>query len=259
MRDALIQRLIRQAVLLALLSVLSGAFLTSETMSAGPLAPPGLHRVSGAVTLILVLVIVCGVFSSPSLRRLRALAAGCFALCLAAGATFAVPAVHALVSQVVVAALICLAVLTAPWRDDAVQQLKPARHSRLRVLSLLTVLALLLQVVLGVGYRHKLLGLAPHVAGALLSAGAVLVLSLYIMQTFPAYRGLRSAASIAAAVTVVQFLLGAVAFVMWLLGADTRLPAVLAVVAHVFTGALMLAAATLLAIQIGRRVSADGA
>jgi len=241
-----------------MVSLLSGAFQFSETRSGGPLAPRGLHQVAGAGTVFLLLWILCTVFSTPALRRLRGLAAGALFLCAIACFTFALPMLHAFVAQMLFATLACFALFTSPYWETPAEPLDKTSWESLPALAGVTPILVACQVFLGVAYRHRVLGVMPHLAGALLVSLAILGISLYLLQNFPEHRALHAAAVAAVTITGIQVGLGMVALMMALVGADTTLVAVLAVVAHVFTGALMLGASLLLAIQLRRSASATG-
>lgn len=114
----------------------------------------------------------------------------------------------------------------------------------------------LLQIVLGAAYRHKALGVMPHMAGAILVAGLLLVVCTLILQRFPAPSQLRTAAGHLLGAVLLQVSLGIAVFVMRVLDMESNVAFLPAVVAHITVGSLTLAAATLVAMSY-RRASAE--
>ena len=252
MRRPLVHTLTRSAVRVALLSILTGAFQMSEMISAGPLAAPGLHIFTGGATVILLLVILCAVHSSADLRWARLPAIGVFFLAVVTGASFRLPMLHAGAAPVFCTATLCLALRLAPTWDNSAEPFDCTRWPRLPGLVRVTLALVALQVFLGVAYRHRAIGVMPHLAVAMLVTLAVLGLGVFILQSLPDHRAMHSAAATALTVTLIQVALGAAVFVMALVDEGTSLIAVLFIAGHVLTGSLMLAASALLAIHVGR-------
>jgi hypothetical protein len=251
-----IHRLAAKAVYLALLAILTGAFVTSQNISSGPPAPPGVHPLAGGATVFLLALILCCVFSSPSCRRLRGLITGTFVLGLATAASFGLPLLHACLAQVFFAAVVCLALRASISPENGTQPFGARRWPAIPRLAGVTLVLVMLQVFLGAAYRHKALSVMPHLGGALLATLAVLGLSAFVLQSLPDHPVLRSAAVTTLTITLIQVTLGMAVFLMMLLDADTTLAAVISVVAHVLSGALMLGASAVLAIQIRRSAAA---
>jgi hypothetical protein len=108
----------------------------------------------------------------------------------------------------------------------------------------------LLQIILGAAYRHKAIGVMPHMAGAMLVAGLLLVVCTMVLQRFPQSAPLRNTAGALLAIVLLQVSLGIAVFVMRLLDVETT-PAFLPLaVTHVTVASLVLAATTALAIRL---------
>jgi heme A synthase len=109
-----------------------------------------------------------------------------------------------------------------------------------------------IQVVLGAAYRHGVLGVLLHLLNALAVAIVVLLVSMRVARQFSNEPSLRVPAVALAIVTGVQVLLGFADFTLLLIGSEGAALLLLSV-AHVTTGAVTLAAASLLSVQVRRR------
>lgn len=125
-----------------------------------------------------------------------------------------------------------------------------AQSSALRLnRALLLPVVVIGQIALGAAYRHKAIGVMPHLVGALLTAGLVLVVCMIVLQRPAQSAPMRSAAVTALGIVLLQVSLGIAVFVMRLLDADTSPAFGPLAAAHVTVGALTLAAATVLALR----------
>jgi len=135
-----------------------------------------------------------------------------------------------------------------------------AEHSSpsLRTLSLLCVLSILVQLMLGAAFRHSGIKLLPH----LFSAAVVTVLLIWTASRALTNHSLPTAvrrpANALLGLLIVQLCLGLAAYltrVQW--GADAvqpQLAMVLSTVSHVIVGALLLATSVVLAIEVRRHI-----
>lgn len=259
MRRPLIHQLAILAAVLALLSIATGAFVTSQNLPEGEhfsLVSPGLHRLAGEMAVVMLLVVAGGIFSSAILQRLRAFAGIAVALGAAAGFTYGMPVLHAFVAQLLFASLACLVLFTSASWEKGPETFEAKRWPKLVPLASTTPLLVMLQVSLGAAYRHKVFGVMPHMGGAMLVALAVLGICVFVMQNLPENRTLGRASALALTVTLIQVTLGVAVFVMGLLDVDNTLAAIISAAAHVSTGALTLAASCILALQIRRCAAA---
>jgi len=111
-------------------------------------------------------------------------------------------------------------------------------------------LLVLCQIVLGAAYRHKAIGVMPHLAGAMIAAGFLLVVATLILQRPGQGASAEKAAGALVAIALLQVSLGIVVFVMRMLDADTSAAFTPLAAAHVAVGALTLAASTVLAMRV---------
>lgn len=149
--------------------------------------------------------------------------------------------VHACIAPVFFTA--CVA--TAQWQPVSF------RASPFTVLVVKSAPALVLcQIVLGAAYRHKAIGVMPHMAGALMVAGLLLAIGTVILQRASQPPLLRTAAGALLGIVLLQVSLGITVFVMRLLDVDT-VPAFRPLAAaHITVGALTLAASTVPALRV---------
>jgi cytochrome c oxidase assembly protein subunit 15 len=152
---------------------------------------------------------------------------------------------HACLGQIFFAVMVAIAVLanTPPQEADPAQPYEAA--AKLRRLALLTAAFIFLQLLAGATLRHTGRGLHVHLAGAVVVAVHVVLLGRRVIREIDFSEWIRRPAWVALSLTGVQVLLG---FHAWLL------PAVGITVAHVGTGALLLASAVVIAIQSYRKV-----
>jgi cytochrome c oxidase assembly protein subunit 15 len=157
-------------------------------------------------------------------------------------ALIAVP--HALVAQSFFAVAVSIAVFTSrSWL--APRQVKPDGKSLpLRALTGTTVLAVLIQLVLGAGFRHQAFGIAPHIVGAVVVAVLITMTVSTVVRRQKDDGYLARPAKLAIAFLIVQVGLGIGAYVARLASAGDPQPLepmISLTVAHLVVGALTLA------------------
>ncbi|HSW50781.1 MAG TPA: hypothetical protein VLH09_11430 [Bryobacteraceae bacterium] len=146
---------------------------------------------------------------------------------------------------------------TSPaWRGQTLA-LEDTGFPPLRVLAAAVPVAVLAQAALGAAYRHGALGLMPHVAGALLVTGLILVVSMIILTQFGQQPVLAKPAKRLLVIALHQVVLGVLAYVLRIItdgaGRSGWLVA-FAAVAHVAVGALTMGTGVILAVQVWRHV-----
>ena len=167
-----------------------------------------------------------------------------------AGAGLAVP--HAIAAPLFLGAVVLIAVYTSIDWLSGPQTVSFAETPYLPLAAFWTPPLVLVQISLGALYRHKVFGVLPHMAGAMVVAGLVLVTSVMLLQNLPGHPTLRPIAIGAMCVFLLQVSLGIATLVMRLLDFDTSPGFVFLAAAHVCTGALTLAASLLLAVEVRR-------
>jgi len=213
----------------------------------------------GAGTVLLLIWIVPA--NIPAwVRAMGWVATGLFALDSAimaltpappAGAALAIP--HAIVAALFLSSLVVIAFyMPQDWINGPTRIDTTTAWPSLPLASLITPFLVVLQISLGAAYRHKIFGVMPHMAGAMVVTLALLVVSVLLLQSFPTHPTLKPVAIAAMSVLLLQVSLGIAAFVMRLMDFDTGNGFVFLAAAHVCVGALTLAASVVLALEVRR-------
>jgi len=166
---------------------------------------------------------------------------------------------HAMVGQT----FFCIAVTIALFSGQRwIEEHPPVAFDTLRpsliALTQLSVLALYVQLFLGGMFRHHGMSWWPHVVNACAVAVILTWTAVRALSLYSEIREVRRPAILMLSLMVAQLCLGFAAFitrVMW--GRDAAQPEtamIISTVAHTVTGALLLATAVVLAIQVWRHV-----
>ena len=223
----------RIALSAALLTIVSGAIVTSTT--------------HGVTVHTVLSVLFAALAVALALRSRTPLTWAVLAL-VAMEAIPGLNLLHAILAQLIFALTVLIAHNVRPCLHQA---------ASLRRFALAIPPLVLLQTALGAAYRHKALGVLPHMGGAMLVVLLILLVSVIILQRIPTPGPLRSSAIALIVVVLVQISLGIAAFLMRLLDADQAPVFAWITVAHVTTGALTLGASVILAMQFGRDSISD--
>lgn len=148
---------------------------------------------------------------------------------------------HACLAQCFFSTTVAIALFTSPtWRETSEAALEDAG---LRTLAWVTPFAVLGQIALGAAFRHKALGIVPHLAGSLAVSALLIYFAMAIADT--KLRPLERASQSIVWITIAQMALGIAAYLTRLTFTGAQPAAVMVgfTVAHVATGALTLASA----------------
>ena len=166
--------------------------------------------------------------------------------------------IHALVAQSFFGLIVALVLLTSadwwkpkPLKDDA-------GFPATRWLAAITVGAVLMQLVLGAGFRHGTFGVIPHVVGALVVASLAIWTALIIVHRYGGNAYLRRPALIMLVLLGCQVDLGVLAYAARLksqFDVQPLEPMISLTVAHVVVGALTLASVVALTLRCWRTLS----
>jgi cytochrome c oxidase assembly protein subunit 15 len=172
----------------------------------------------------------------------------------------AISTAHATLGQTFFCIMVSIAFFTSRnWVESPVAVIRPEARLRLTTLSLLTVAAVWLQLILGAAFRHSGIRLLPHLIGAGVVLCMVSWLSIATLKRHRETPQLARPATVLLALLAVQITLGLASYitrVLWSQGASTPLASmVVATVAHVACGALVLVTTVILSIQIHRHSS----
>ena len=173
----------------------------------------------------------------------------------------AISSAHAALAQTFFCIAVCIAMFTGrKWVEEVPQLQLDRRHPSLFTLCLLSIAVLYVQLILGAMFRHKGMSWWPHVAHALVVAVVLTWTAVRALSLYSKIEAVRRPAVIMLSLLIAQLGLGFSAFVTrvaW--GRDSvqpELPMVISTVAHVAVGAVLLATAVVLCIQVWRHVPA---
>lgn len=170
--------------------------------------------------------------------------------------------VHGATGQVFLALLAGLAAVTSrSWRTLPRPSGNPAEASMDRTLSVGVILALLVQLALGLRLRHLGEGVMIHITFAVAVVALVTILSVRIVAQYEHLPPLRKSGAALVAHAMTQLVLGGIAFLAVARARESGpgLFDVLAATLHQTVGALLLANAVLVALWVRRLLPAPAA
>ena len=170
----------------------------------------------------------------------------------------AVSSAHAALAQTFFCIAVAIVLLTGRrWVQEQPRAELDQRRPALFTLTLLSIFVLYVQLILGAMFRHHGLSWWPHVLNAGLVAIVLSWTSVRAISVYPKLDAVRRPAIAMLFLMVAQLCLGFLAFitrVMWGSNAQSEMPMVISTVVHVAVGAVLLATAVVLAIQVWRHV-----
>ncbi len=234
------------------------------------------HRAIAFSTGLLTIGIAVWTWISDRRRWMKGLALGALATIIAQGILggltvlyFQPPMVssaHAAVAQSFFCIACAIALFTSrSWvQNVGVEQnsspTNDSGHPSLLTLSFLSIFILYAQLILGAMFRHHGMSWLPHVMNAPVVAIVITWTAIRALSRHSKDDAIRRSAIVMLSLLIAQLVLGFLAFmtrVEW--GRDAaqpELPMVISTVAHVVTGALLLASTVILTIQVWRNVPA---
>jgi len=166
---------------------------------------------------------------------------------------------HATLGQTFFCITVAIAVFTGRrWVQEVPRIELDTRRPSLITLTLLSIFVLYVQLILGAMFRHHGMSWWPHVANAAIVAYVLTWTAIRALSIYSKVEAVRRPAILLVSLLIVQLCLGFIAFltrVAW--GHDAvqpEVPMVISTVAHVAVGALLLASAVVLAIEVWRHV-----
>jgi heme a synthase len=166
---------------------------------------------------------------------------------------------HATVAQTFFCIAVSIALFTKrKWVEEQPRVEVDSRRPSLFTLSLLSIFVLYVQLILGGMFRHHGMSWWPHVLNAVIVAFVLAWTAIRAISVHSNIEAVRRPAIVLLALLITQLCLGFTAFVTRVAwgqnAAQPELPMVVSTVAHVAVGALLLATAVVLAIQVWRHV-----
>ena len=171
----------------------------------------------------------------------------------------AISSAHAALAQT----FFCIAVAIAVFTGRKWAEANPAPESdsvrpHLMTLTSLSIFVLYVQLVAGAMFRHHGMSWWPHVLNAVVVSFVLAWTAVRALTAYSQIEAVRRPAILMLSLVIAQLCLGFTAFltrVAWgRTAVQPELPMVIATVAHVAVGALLLATAVILAIQVWRHV-----
>lgn len=269
-----------------LILIAAGSMITTEgaalaipdwPLAFGSLFPSGhltgavwvglIHRYLAAGALVLAIGFVLVAYRTSRQRPVQTLA-GLTLLLLAAqivlggaivywGAPDLAGLIHAVLAQLTLLAAAAVAFLSWPGIEAHPNYVHDYGWPSLRTLALWTPVLVFGQILLGAMYRHHILSLIPHIVGAMIVGGLVLLFALFTLTQCPNHEGLRGLATAVLLVLACQVVLGLMTYMGGAASegqSTASLWAVLMAAAHIAGGGVLLVFCSLLALQIRRSV-----
>ena len=257
------------AILIALLmlgSLLTGAYgQTEASLSTTGLVTSELHRhvgeLGGAVAVALLAWVV---IKAPNVRKLGG---GLLLGVLLEGLLGHLPngtagwagLLHSVLGHGLLAGSIALIVENTESWTRASQLVPDYGWPSLRSLALTAPAFVLIQIILGAAFRHTLIGLLPHIIGAMLVTLFTIMVGSFVLQQCKNHKILSGTARGLMVVTFVQVFFGIAVYTVRVLPKSEPSAILLIATAHVTTGGLLLAASVVMGMQIRRNVTPKSA
>jgi cytochrome c oxidase assembly protein subunit 15 len=173
----------------------------------------------------------------------------------------AISVAHASLAQLFFSTTVSIALFTSRWWHTEWPQREATAAAPVRPLAVAAAAAIFVQLVLGAAFRHKGIGIWPHLGGAGLVAALAYRIWRVVRQSYPQVAALRRPATLLAGLVALQLALGAAALWARVEAGTYPQPMPLLVgitVAHVVLGAITLAAAVVLGICAFRTLKPAG-
>jgi heme a synthase len=227
------------------------------------------HRMIAEFVGLLTIVLAVWTWRVEKRRWMKALAIGALGTVVAQGVLGgltvlfylppAISSAHAALAQTFFCIAVVIALFTGRrWVEEVPEVELDSRRPSLITLSMLSIFVLYVQLIMGAMFRHHGMSWWPHVVNAPVVALVLTWTAVRALAVYSKIEAVRRPAILLLGLLITQLCLGFVAFltrVAW--GRDAvqpELPMVLSTVAHVAVGALLLATAVVLAIQVWRHV-----
>lgn len=170
----------------------------------------------------------------------------------------AVSTAHSAVGQTFFCIAVAIAIFTGrKWVEAHPTPVDDQGHPKVFVLCLYSIGILYVQLVLGGMFRHHGMSWWPHVLNAVAVALILTWTAVRALVEFPTIQAIRRPAMLVLFILVIQLMLGFAAFltrIVWV-GEQANNTMVFTTVAHTSVGALLLATASVLTIQVWRHIA----
>jgi len=176
----------------------------------------------------------------------------------------AISTAHATLAQTFFCIMVSIAFFTSKsWVQAPRPVVRVDTYPRLTTIATITVAAVWLQLIMGAAFRHSGIRLLPHIVGAAVVFCVVSCLAITTLRRHRDTPELARPAGFLITLLMVQITLGLASYitrVLWSQGVSAPLTSmVVATVAHVACGALVLVTSVILTIKIHRHVVLNSA
>lgn len=171
------------------------------------------------------------------------------------------PVLHACFAQIMLGAILSLAVFTSKWWTEEQPALNDHGGISIHTIVIVNAVVTFLQVFLGAGFRHQDMPIWPHIVGAIIVLGVMSWTAAVLRRRFDSSRELRFGRSLLHAMVGTQLLLGGAAYWSRLVTQDAPQPMpvmVVLTVVHTVFGALVFATSILVVLLCYRLVPRRG-
>src|SRR3979490_2260094 len=131
----------------------------------------------------------------------------------------AVSAAHATLAQLFFSTVVAISFFTSSWWLSNIPEMEDAGSPRVRSLTIWTLAAVFLQLILGAAFRHNGFGIIPHLIGAAIVTILVFMTAGALKRRYSNVQPLRKCARFLHMLIGVQLLLGAGAWGSWVFAA----------------------------------------
>lgn len=171
----------------------------------------------------------------------------------------AVSSAHAALAQTFFCIAVAIALFTGrKWVEERPHVEFDSRKPSLLTLTLLSILVLYVQLILGAMFRHHGLSWWPHVLNAVVVTFILTWTAIRTLSVYSHIEEVRRPATLMLSLVITQLCLGFTAFltrVAWGKNAlQPELPMVISTATHVAVGALLLATTVIMALQVWRHL-----
>jgi cytochrome c oxidase assembly protein subunit 15 len=227
------------------------------------------HRMIAQVAGLLTIILAAWTWRVEKRRWLRILGFAALGTVIAQGILGgitvlfylppAVSAAHAALAQTFFCIAVAMALFTGrKWVEEQARVEFDQRRPSLFTLTMLSIFVLYVQLLLGAMFRHHGLSWWPHVVHSVVVSFVLAWTAVRALSVYSHVEAVRRPAILMLSLLIAQLCLGFTAFltrIAWGKNAvQPELPMVISTVAHVAVGALLLATAVILAIQVWRHV-----
>lgn len=239
-------------IVIGLGALLTGEIRTLPGLPASTVSAPDLqqgHRLAGYAAAAITVGLA---ITAQSLMGWLALIA-----MLAEVALAPIPLAHATLSPICFSLIVATGAMNSrSWQ--ASPKPVPTAFKSLRTIGFIVPILVLIQIGLGVAFRHNHMGVISHILDALIVIAVILIAGVAVLRSYPEHPILRPAALALVIIGSIQVLLGFTVYMVLLMSSDNNMGLVVTGTVHVLNGAFTLASSFVLAIAMQKNLIQSG-